>query len=59
MNWKRIRVEHINHGAGTVLGVLSNDEAIVEFDEQPKGWDKTLVVSINCLKASKSKEVIK
>jgi ribosomal protein L28 len=43
------RVKHINHGEGTVTARLNFDEILVDFDIQPKGWDKELKVSANCL----------
>lgn len=47
------RVEHINHGLGTIVAHddFSDDSIYVEFDVKPDEWDKTLCISINCLKA--------
>lgn len=49
------RVEHINHGIGTVFSYESGTEdgIFVEFDVQPEGWDKLLCVSVGCLKLIK------
>ena len=48
------RVEHISHGFGIVTRYDrdTDDRIFVKFDIKPKGWDKELCVSVNCLKLS-------
>jgi hypothetical protein len=44
-------VTHINWGKGKVVAYSDDVTSInIEFDETPEGWDKTLEVSIDCLK---------
>jgi hypothetical protein len=43
-------VIHINHGNGRIVAIGdTSSSAIVEFDEEPKGWDKIIEVSTACL----------
>lgn len=47
-----MKVEHVNHGKGTVTDVdkFDLDSVTVEFDVEPEGWGNPLRVSKACLK---------